>query len=29
MTDESFLCGSALEVTPIYTVERFAICTGE
>ena len=27
--DEAFLCGSAMEVTPIYTVDRYAIGTGE
>lgn len=29
MADEAFLCGSAMEVTPIYTVDRYAIGTGE
>lgn len=28
MADEAFLCGSAMEVTPIYTVDRYAIGTG-
>ena len=29
MADEAFLCGSAMEVTPIYTVDRYNIGTGE
>ena len=29
LADEAFLCGSAMEVTPIYTVDRYAIGTGE
>ena len=29
MADEAFLCGSAMEVTPIYTVDRYAIGAGE
>ena len=29
MADEAFLCGSAMEVTPIYTVDRYTIGTGE
>ena len=29
MADEAFLCGSAMEVTPIYTVDRYVIGTGE
>lgn len=29
MADEAFLCGSAMEVTPIYTVDKYAIGTGE
>ena len=29
MADEAFLCGSAMEVTPIYTVDRYPIGTGE
>lgn len=29
MADEAFLCGSAMEVTPIYTVDRYAVGTGE
>lgn len=29
MADEAFLCGSAMEVTPIYTVDRYEIGTGE
>ena len=29
MADEAFLCGSAMEVTPIYSVDRYAIGTGE
>ncbi len=29
MADETFLCGSAMEVTPIYTVDRYVIGTGE
>ena len=28
MADEAFLCGSAMEVTPIYTVDRYSIGTG-
>ena len=28
MADEAFLCGSAMEVTPIYTVDRYPIGTG-
>ena len=27
MADEAFLCGSAMEVTPIYTIDRYAIGT--
>lgn len=27
--DEAFLCGSAMEVTPIYSVDRYPIGTGE
>jgi len=29
IADEAFLCGSAMEVTPIYTVDKYAIGTGE
>lgn len=29
MADEAFLCGSAMEVTPIYSVDRYAIGTSE
>lgn len=29
MADEAFLCGSAMEVTPIYTVDRYPIGIGE
>ena len=29
MADEAFLCGSAMEVTPIYTVDCYPIGTGE
>ena len=29
MADEAFLCGSAMEVTPIYTVDRYPIGTGD
>lgn len=29
MADEAFLCGSAMEVTPIYTVDKYAIGTGD
>lgn len=29
MADEAFLCGSAMEVTPIYTIDRYTIGTGE
>ena len=29
MADEAFLCGSAMEVTPIYSVDRYLIGTGE
>ena len=29
MADEAFLCGSAMEVTPIYTVDRYSIGTGD
>ena len=29
MADEAFLCGSAMEVTPIYSVDRYPIGTGE
>lgn len=29
MADEAFLCGSAMEVTPIYTVDKYTIGTGE
>ena len=28
MADEAFLCGSAMEVTPVYTVDRYPIGTG-
>ena len=29
MAGEAFLCGSAMEVTPIYTVDKYAIGTGD
>lgn len=29
MADEAFLCGSAMEVTPIYTIDLYLIGTGE
>jgi len=29
IADEAFLCGSAMEVAPIYTVDHYAIGTGE
>ena len=29
MADEAFLCGSAMEVTPVYSVDRYLIGTGE
>lgn len=29
MADEAFLCGSAMEITPIYTIDRYTIGTGE
>lgn len=29
MADEAFLCGSAMEITPIYSVDRYAVGTGE
>ena len=29
MANEAFLCGSAMEVTPIYTVDRYPIGTGD
>lgn len=29
MADEAFLCGSAMEVTPIYTVDKYVIGTGD
>ena len=29
LADEAFLCGSAMEVTSIYTVDRYSIGTGE
>ena len=29
MADEAFLCGSAMEVTPVYTVDKYAIGTGD
>ena len=29
LSDEAFLCGSAMEVTPIYTVDRYPIGTGD
>lgn len=28
MADEAFLCGSAMEVTPIYSIDKYAIGTG-
>ena len=28
MADEAFLCGSAMEVTPIYSVDRYPVGTG-
>lgn len=27
--DEAFLCGSAMEITPIYTVDKYTVGTGE
>ncbi len=27
--DEAFLCGSAMEITPIYSVDRYIICDGK
>lgn len=27
--DEAFLCGSAMEITPIYTIDRYKVGTGE
>lgn len=29
MADEAFLCGSAMEITPIYTIDRYTIGSGE
>ena len=29
MADEAFLCGSAMEVTPVYSIDRYPIGTGE
>lgn len=29
LADEAFLCGSAMEITPIYTIDRYKIGTGE
>ena len=29
LADEAFLCGSAMEVTPIYSIDRYPIGTGE
>lgn len=29
MCDEAFLCGSAMEITPIYSVDRYAIGNGD
>lgn len=29
LADEAFLCGSAMEITPIYTIDRYKVGTGE
>lgn len=29
LADEAFLCGSAMEITPIYTIDKYRIGTGE
>lgn len=29
LADEAFLCGSAMEITPIYTIDRYKMGTGE
>ena len=29
MADEAFLCGSAMEITPIYTIDRYVVGNGE
>lgn len=29
MADEAFLCGSTMEITPIYTIDRYTVGTGE
>lgn len=29
LVDEAFLCGSAMEITPIYTIDRYKVGTGE
>lgn len=29
LSDEAFLCGSAMEITPIYSIDRYTIGTGE
>lgn len=29
LADEAFLCGSAMEITPIYTIDRYPIGSGE
>lgn len=29
LADEAFLCGSAMEITPIYSIDRYPIGTGE
>lgn len=29
LADEAFLCGSAMEITPIYSIDRYSVGTGE
>ena len=29
LADEAFLCGSAMEITPIYSIDRYTIGTGK
>lgn len=29
MADEAFLCGSAMEITPIYSVDRYLVGNGQ
>ena len=29
LADEAFLCGSAMEITPIYTIDRYEVDSGE